>query len=111
MQIRPLLSIERDPSYFADLLYAVPRASAVADGFRWRAAVRQLPDSAQPVVLTVQAVERQFSPAERDGSTRWEALLARYYKALWACNDIPERTLLCRPLRRRGDRRQVWQNS
>lgn len=81
-----LLLPEAGPKLLRDLLHAVPRASAVADGFRWRAAVRQLPDSAQRVVLTVQAVERQFSPAERDGSTRWEALLARYYKALWAWN-------------------------
>jgi len=59
-------------------------AGALADGFRWHSASREIPDVAQRVAVTVQSLERQFIPTNQDDKDPWHALLKHYVRAFWA---------------------------
>lgn len=82
------LLMDESQKLVSDLVNALPEASELAEGFRWRTAVRQLPNSAQRVALTVQAIERQFIPAAKEDKPRWDALLARYFKTHWSWSRL-----------------------
>jgi hypothetical protein len=71
------------------LLAGAPAATELADAYRWRAAVLELPDENQRVALTVQAVERNFIPSDdEDERTAWHSLLGEYGRTQWAWGEL-----------------------
>jgi hypothetical protein len=71
------------------LLEGASAATALAEAYRWRAAVLKLPDENQRVALTVQAVERNFIPSDDgDERTAWHSLLSDYARTQWAWGQL-----------------------
>jgi hypothetical protein len=71
------------------LLVGASAPTALAEAYRWRVAVLQLPDENQRVALTVQAVERNFIAADDgDERTAWHSLLRDYARTQWAWGEL-----------------------
>lgn len=71
-----------------DLISQNDAAAALADGYRWHAASRDVPGVAQRVAFTVQSLERQFVPGDENASRHWHSLLRHYIGLFWAWREF-----------------------